>query len=149
VSEETLTAEERAWATRDTALMDKLLRLYDAALARAQSAEDYWECWMKDCFRERELRMAAESRLAEATALLSRIVKYAREDRASTGKFTRLARVLDETCAFLSASPAPAAAWDIRGNVPVLVPAPAAESEPDPDRGRYAPGLSAAQEEGQ
>lgn len=38
----------------------------------------------------------AATRLAEATALLERIVKYAREDRATTPGVTRLARALAE-----------------------------------------------------
>jgi hypothetical protein len=40
--------------------------------------------------------MCDADRLAEATALLARIVKYAREDRATTPRVTRLARVLAE-----------------------------------------------------
>lgn len=40
--------------------------------------------------------MQLRTRLTEATALLERIVKYAREDRATTKGVTRLARVLAE-----------------------------------------------------
>jgi hypothetical protein len=45
----------------------------------------------------------------KATALLDRIVKYAREDRASTPGVTRLARALTEAEQLISRVPAPAA----------------------------------------
>jgi hypothetical protein len=143
--------------------VQRLLRLYDAALARAEAAEqglhqahqsaDYWV--RLETKRDGQ-RKAAESALAEATALLARIEKYAREDRASTGKTTRLARVLDETRRFLSRTPAPAAPTfthpgaeqvfnelqarrqDVYDGTGVLrVAAPAAKAEPqlsDPSR---------------
>jgi hypothetical protein len=44
--------------------------------------------------------------MTEATALLARIVKYAREDRAATPGVTRLARVLTEAEELLSRAPA-------------------------------------------
>jgi hypothetical protein len=50
-----------------------------------------------------------EQRLAGATTLLTRIVKYAREDRASTPGSTRLARVLEESERFLFATSSPTA----------------------------------------
>lgn len=53
--------------------------------------------------------LAQQKRLAEATALLSRIVKYAREDRATTPRATRLARALAEAETLLSATPSPPA----------------------------------------
>jgi len=46
--------------------------------------------------------------LAAANALLERIVKYAREDKAHTSGLTRLARALDEAVAHLAAQPATA-----------------------------------------
>jgi uncharacterized protein YhaN len=60
-------------------------------------------------------------RLAEATALLERIVKYAREDRAVTPGVTRLARVVNEAREFLSSSPAqPAMCRADTGGVPCV-----------------------------
>ncbi len=114
---EELTAEEREWLLRAGRRENKLVHALDAALARAEAAD-------KDLHREKVERLAqtdryracfdaklsAESALTEAMALLVRIEKYAREDRASTGKFTRLARALDETREWLKLrTPAPAA----------------------------------------
>ncbi len=185
---EELTAEERATLDREcSGLLAKLLRLYDAALARAENWERQWDMlkvqhdealaraeelqhccdracqsrsqlnrldtsvekalafldktraeieagkpepssalcllWLSTCAVEQrnvlderqtvsccQAAMSAESALTEAMALLVRIEKYAREDRASTGKFTRLARALDETREWLKLrTPAPAA----------------------------------------
>jgi hypothetical protein len=48
----------------------------------------------------------AASRIAAATELLGRIIKYSLEDGAVTPGFTRLLRVLAEAEAFLAAQPA-------------------------------------------
>jgi hypothetical protein len=59
-----------------------------------------------DCQHAHSERRAAESRLAAATELLGRIIKYSLEDGAVTPGFTRLLRVLAEAEAFLAAQPA-------------------------------------------
>jgi cysteinyl-tRNA synthetase len=54
-----------------------------------------------------DAHLATWSRLAAANALLTRIIKYAREDKVVTARATRLARVLSEVEIFLdSAQPA-------------------------------------------
>lgn len=50
--------------------------------------------------------LLSEAALTEATALLERIVKYAREDRATTPGVTRLARALSEAERLLFRAPA-------------------------------------------
>jgi hypothetical protein len=72
VSHETLTAETLTAEERDSLECSpygettKLLRLYDAALARAEAADDH--AFASSCARD-----SAESRLAEATALLEHV----------------------------------------------------------------------------
>ncbi len=96
-TEETLTVEEREWLATEPEPTPKLLRLYDAALSRAEAAEqgekdavkacdDNWVTHQRVVAAEKaqsvaaqfnrtllESRNAVESRLAEATALLARI----------------------------------------------------------------------------
>jgi hypothetical protein len=48
----------------------------------------------------------AEAKLAAANALLERFAKYWKEDRASSGKSTRLPRLRDEVVVHLSGQPA-------------------------------------------
>lgn len=60
---------------------------------------------------------AAERRAAEAEALIGRIVKYAREDRARTPGTTRLARALDEADQLLALRSRPQPAATSSGDV--------------------------------
>ncbi len=95
---EELTAEEREWLDSicDESTI-KLLRLYDAALARADKAEQNMnaigESWRKPCER-------AESALAEATALLGEAGNCMGLDAVD---------MCERISAFLSRTPAPAA----------------------------------------
>lgn len=62
-----------------------------------------------DCIAADLARVQAEA--DGLRGLLTRIVKYAREDRATTARATRLARVLDEADAALRGDPAVAAGY--------------------------------------
>jgi len=100
---EALTAEERAMVCGgDTDHAAKLLRLYDAALARAEAAEE-------QAHIEEVLRCGAESRLAEATALLKDIrdVVFDTDFTPSHGKSSRIERL--ERMLRIPATPAQAA----------------------------------------
>jgi hypothetical protein len=95
---------------------------------------------------------AAHERIGTLLVLLGRIVKYAREDRATTPGYTRLARALAEAEKLLSASPAqaPMCRVDVGGGPCgdqepcALHPAQAAEQE----RGaRFSARVSSVEEE--
>ncbi len=149
MSNETLTAEERYQMDHAGGFADapwchtirKLLRLYDAALARAEAAERKLnDPSLSSVIRD---KLAAESALAETEANYADLLAHRNElqDQADSAE-SRLAEataLLEECMAedlrnpvyhnvrtFLSSTQAPAAAWDIRGKEPVLVPAPAA-----------------------
>ena len=189
-----LTAEERAELLREWGMYppdfdveQKLLRCYDAALARLQSAEDEMRrlgydvepvfcfrddgtpshtskvgdlCWdtienkrrtfafIKDAGEKTKAALAraeaaerlalsyeirtatAESRLADATALLSAVEAISSSHALPESAEWRLERIRN----LLSRTPAPAAPLGIRDfdASEYLFPAPAAESEPDP-----------------
>ncbi len=75
-----------------------------AAEARCAELDEEADACERTPARKRELQALA--RLAEATALLERIIKYAREDEAVTPGFTRLERALGNAKLFLANQPA-------------------------------------------
>lgn len=114
MSDEKLTTEDRA-TLEEIHEGCVLLRLYDAALARAEAAEEDLDTSQEIACNEGLARKAAESRLAEATALV----------RNMLDRYEALGLTCFKARSFLSATPAQA--WDIRGKEPVLVPVQAAE----------------------
>jgi len=105
---EELTAEERAyWADHSDGEVSKLLRLYDAALARAEAAEKELAATDRLLTDQCSKKWGAESALAEATALLLRIKAWADSPLGEAKEpWVCLHNALD---AHLPRTPAPAA----------------------------------------
>ena len=148
--DEKLTSAERTWlmivreplGATEQGIIRKLLRLYDAALARAELQEELKVIALRGEQAALARAEAAESALKVTHGLLDQAYSSMRtwHDKAVAAESALAdATALLELClpvvasqrdtyrglvAFLSRTPAPAA-WDIRGPEPVLVPAAA------------------------
>ncbi len=116
------------------AIVDRLFVELDAALARAEAAGREQRVWYAHAKESLHGKLAAESRLAKATALLERHEGWpvAPELRRDTRAFLSTPGATPAPAASVLCHPTDPCAHGITGPCSRCQPSPAAESEPDP-----------------